>query len=103
MEAAAVPAHAKFLATRIESLTSGVETTTPGSSPLDGHWLSFTVEVASMVPPARRIILWQEGSLVQVIAPNAVESDLYYMYIVTCSASHPGFDEIANFNWEPLA
>lgn len=82
---------------------NGMQNTTSGPSPLDGHWPSIKIHVASRVPSDREISLQQEGTQVQINAPAAARTHLYYIYNVTCDAFQGGTVGTGNYVWEPIS
>ena len=81
----------------------GVQSITDGPGPLDGHWPSLKIHVASRVPSDRKISLKQEGTEVQINAPAPARAHLYYIYNVTCDAFQGGTVGTGNFAWEPIS
>jgi hypothetical protein len=81
----------------------GVQSTTSGPGPLDGHWPSIKIRVSSRVPSDRKISLQQEVTQVQINAPAAARTHLYYIYNVTCDAFQGGTVGTGNFAWEPIS
>jgi hypothetical protein len=49
-----------------------------------GHWPSLTISVAPTIPVDRRISLSAEGTEVQISAPLAARSHLYYTDTIAC-------------------
>jgi hypothetical protein len=92
---------AQFLHTQVDP--NGGQSITAGKSPLDGHWPSIKIHVASRVPIDRKISLQQEGTQVQINAPAAARTHLYYIYNVTCDAFQGGTVGTGNYAWEPIA
>ena len=92
---------ANFFHTQVDP--DGSQSTTPGKSPLDGHWPSIKIHVSSRVPIDRKISLQQEGTQVQISAPAAARIHLYYIYNVTCDAFQGGTVGTGNFAWEPIS
>jgi hypothetical protein len=92
---------AQFLHTQVDP--NGGQSITDGKSPLDGHWPSIKIQVASSVPIDRKIALQQEGTQVQINAPAATHRHLYYIYNVTCNAFQGGTDATGNYAWQPLS
>jgi hypothetical protein len=73
------------------------------SSPLDGHWPSVQIEVASKVPADRKISYRREGTRVLITAPGDARHPLQYLYSVSCSDyTGPGGTGTGNFGWEAL-
>lgn len=92
---------AQFLHTQVDP--NGGQSITAGPSPLDGHWPSIKIHVASRVPIDRKISLQQEGTQVQINAPAAARTHLYYIYNVTCDAFQGGTVGTGNYAWEPIS
>ncbi len=92
---------ANFLHTQVGP--DGTRSTTFGTSPLDGHWPSLKIHVASRVPSDRKLSLQQEGTQVQISAPASARSHLYYIYNVTCDAFQGGTVGTGNSAWEPIS
>jgi hypothetical protein len=92
---------ADFLQTSVGP--DGVQSTTNGSSPLDGHWPSITISVSPSAPLDRRISLLSEGAQVWINGPAAALAHLYYIYTVTCDAVEGGTVGTGNFAWEPIS
>jgi hypothetical protein len=90
---------ATFLQTQMEN---GVQVTSPGKSPLDGHWPSINIHVNSLVPIDRKITLQQEGTQVQINAPASARAHLYYIYNVACDAFQGGTVGTGSFAWEHI-
>ena len=76
---------------------------TPAHSPLDGLWPSITISVAAATPPGRQITLQMEGTQVQINAPPAALTHLFYIYTVACNAFQGGTVGTGNFAWEPIS
>lgn len=70
------------------------------SGPMDGHWPSLHIQVASNIPTDRHISLHRKGLQVIVDAPQNVQ--LVYKFIETCGDPGPG-PAVGNLDWEPLA
>ncbi len=70
------------------------------SSPLDGHWPTISINVASKVPADRTISYYRVGPRVFIDAPRPVE----YLYSVYCSDTNNdgGGTGTGNFGWESL-
>lgn len=70
------------------------------SSPLDGHWPTISIDVASKVPANRMISYHRVGSRVFIDAPQPVQ----YLYSVFCSDynNDQGGTGTGNFGWESL-
>ncbi|MGO8946306.1 MAG: hypothetical protein ACLQUY_01320 [Ktedonobacterales bacterium] len=81
----------------------GEHVTTPGTSPLDGHWPSITIPVSSSTPPDRQITLRQVGTQVEIVAPLLALINLYYNYQIMCSLPQGGSEFDSNAGWEPLS
>jgi hypothetical protein len=92
---------ADFLQTTVGP--DGVQSTTNGPSPLDGHWPSITISVSPSAPLDRRISVLSEGSQVLINGPAAALAHLYYNYTVTCDAIQGGTVGTGNFAWEPIS
>jgi hypothetical protein len=86
-------AQAQFLKTEGEGLTYG-----PG--PLDGHWPSLQIQVASHVPSDRLFSLHLKGSQVFVDAPPNLH--LVYRFIESCVGDGPGID-VGSLTWDPIS
>lgn len=73
------------------------------SSPLDGHWPSIQIEVASKVPSDRTISYHREGTRVFINAPTDAQHQLQYLYSVFCSDyTDQGGTGTGNFGWQAL-
>jgi hypothetical protein len=73
------------------------------SSPLDGHWPSIQIEVASKVPAGRTISYHRDGSRIFVNAPTDARHQLQYLYSVFCSDyTGQGGTGTGNYGWEAL-
>lgn len=81
----------------------GIQTTTNGSSPLDGLWPTLKLQVAAATPPNRQITLQREGTQVRITAPAAAQGRLLYLYTVDCVAFQGGTVGTGNFAWEPIS
>lgn len=94
-------ASARFL----QSVTGpdGSQSITSAHSPLDGLWPSLKVSVDAATPLDRQITLQREGTQVQINAPRAARSHLYYIYTVTCNAFQGGTVGTGNSAWEPIS
>lgn len=70
------------------------------SNPLEGHWPSIQIEVASKVPAGRTISYHRVGPRVFIDAPQPVQ----YLYSVSCSDSNNdgGSTGTGNFGWQAL-
>jgi hypothetical protein len=70
------------------------------ASPLDGHWPTMSIDVASKVPAGRTISYHRVGPRVFIDAPQPVQ----YLYAVSCSDSNNdgGSTGTGNFGWEAL-
>ena len=86
-------AKAKFLKTEDGKIVQA-------SSPLDGHWPSLHVQVASHIPSDRLFSLHLKGSQVLVDASNTVQ--LVYKFIETCVGNGPDLD-VGSIVWEPVS
>jgi hypothetical protein len=65
-------------------------------SPLDGHWPSLQIQVASHIPSDRLFSLHLKGSQVLIDAPPTVH--LVYRFIETC-----GITSVGSPTWEPIS
>ena len=73
------------------------------SSPLDGHWPSMGIDVASKVPGNRTISYHRVGPRVFIDAPSDAQHLVQYLYGVSCSDySGPGGTGSGNFGWQAL-
>ncbi len=86
-------AQAQFLKTEGGGLTYG-------PSPLDGHWPSLQIQVASHVPSDRLFSLHLKGSQVFVDAPPNLH--LVYRFIESCVGDGPSMD-VGSLTWEPIS
>ena len=88
-------AQAQFLKTEGGGLTHG-------PSPLDGHWPSLQIQVASHVPSDRLFSLHLKGSQVFVDAPPNLH--LVYRFIESCVGDGygPGID-VGSLTWDPIS
>lgn len=70
------------------------------SSPLDGHWPTISIDVASKVPAGRTISYHRVGPRVFIDAPQPVQ----YLYAVSCSDynNDGGGTGTGNFGWQAL-
>jgi hypothetical protein len=96
-----VESGARFLRTFTDS--DGIQVTTNGPSPLDGHWPSINLSVAAATPADRQLTVQREGALVRINAPPAALAHLYYIYTVTCNVFSGGYEITGNFAWETIA
>ena len=62
----------------------GVVQVANAPGPLDGHWPTMRVSVASQAPPARLISLQRQGLQVQVVAPPAIRTQLLIWASTSC-------------------
>jgi len=62
----------------------GMERISSGHSPLDGHWPTMHINVATKIPTDRTLSLQQQNSSVIINAPVSVSHNLVYYYVVTC-------------------
>ena len=93
--------EARFLSTK--TIPNQGKSITDGSNPLDGHWPSLDIDVASRVPSNRIITLERTGSKVFVNAPVVVRSHLFYQYAVNCQDFHDaGSTASGNGSWTPV-
>lgn len=73
------------------------------SSPLDGHWPSIQIDVASKVPANRMISYHRVGSRVFIDAPTDARHLLQYLYGVSCSDyTDQGGTGSGNYGWQSL-
>ncbi len=86
-------AQAQFLKTEGGGLTYG-------PSPLDGHWPSLQIQVASHVPSDRLFSLHLKGSQVVVDAPPNLH--LVYRFIESCVGDGPSPD-VGSLTWDPIS
>lgn len=84
-------AQAQFLKTEGEGLTRG-------PSPLDGHWPSLQVQVASHIPSDRLFSLRLKGSQVFVDAPPNLH--LVYRFIESCVGLST---DVGSLTWGPIS
>lgn len=73
-----------------------MQSDTYASSPLDGHWPSLQIQVASHIPSDRLLALHLKGSQVTIDAPSTAQ--LVYRFIESCNSL-----DVGNFTWEPLS
>lgn len=83
----------------------------PIPSPLEGHWPTLRIHVASQIPQDRQLTLHVSAPHVSVDAPAPARPHLQYLYSVSCSnelvigtASGPVADSYGtgNYGWEAL-
>jgi len=86
-------AQAQFLKTEGGGLTRG-------PSPLDGHWPSLQVQVASHIPSDRLFSLRLKGSQVFVDAPPTLH--LVYQFIESCVGAGLSID-VGSLTWDPIS
>jgi len=86
-------AQAQFLKTEGGGLTRG-------PSPLDGHWPSLQVQVASHIPSDRLFSLRLKGSQVFVDAPPNLH--LVYRFIESCVGNGLSPD-VGSLTWDPIS
>jgi hypothetical protein len=84
-------AKAKFLKTEGGKITQA-------PSPLDGHWPSLQIQVASHIPSDRLFSLHLKGSQVLVDAPPALH--LVYRFIETCAGMSI---DVGSISWDPIS
>lgn len=73
------------------------------SSPLDGHWPSMQIDVASKIPANRMISYHRVGSRVFINAPTDAQHLLQYLYGVYCSDyTDQGGTGSGNYGWQAL-
>lgn len=87
--------------------TSGPQPQTPfsrqTSSPLEGHWPSMQIDVASKVPANRMISYHRDGTRVFINAPTDAQHLLQYLYSVSCQdLNDQGSTESGNYGWQAL-
>ena len=93
---------AQFLTTAIDLNNGSI--TTPGSSPLDGHWPSILININSHVPSDRTLSFHRDGSHIFVDALQGTLPHLLYLYSVTCQDfQDQGGTFTGNGIWEPIA
>jgi hypothetical protein len=73
---------------------------TRGPSPLDGHWPSLQVQVASHIPSDHLFSLRLKGSQVFVDAPPTLH--LVYRFIESCVGDGLSTD-VGSLTWDPIA
>jgi len=86
-------AQAQFLKTEGGGITKA-------PSPLDGHWPSLQIQVASPIPSDRLFSLHLKGSQVLVDAPPNLH--LVYQFIESCVGDGPGID-VGSLTWDPIS
>jgi hypothetical protein len=79
----------------------GVQTNSWIPSPLEGHWPSLHILVATTTPWDRRITVQAEGTQVRIGAPAVALPHLYYMYTAVCRSADGEADGTFSF-WEPV-
>lgn len=69
-------------------------------NPLEGHWPSIQIDVASKVPANRMISYHRDGTRVFINAPSPVQ----YLYSVSCSDynNDQGSTGSGNYGWQAL-
>lgn len=73
----------------------------PVKSPLEGHWPTLHIQVASQVPQDRQLTAHVEGTHITVDVPT--QGHLQYLYGVTCTnGPGSGSEETGNYGWQPL-
>ena len=86
----------KMVPLKMVNKPGDIEGFTDGPSPLDGHWPSLHIQVASHVPSDRIFSLHLQGSHVLVDALPAVH--LVYRFTETC-----GITSVGSPTWEPIS
>ncbi|HKV60261.1 MAG TPA: hypothetical protein VJO32_18375 [Ktedonobacteraceae bacterium] len=73
------------------------------SNPLDGHWPSLQIDVASKVPADRIISYHRDGTRVFINAPTDAQHLLQYLYGVSCQdLNDQGSTGSGNYGWQTL-
>ncbi|GHO68172.1 hypothetical protein KSC_070640 [Ktedonobacter sp. SOSP1-52] len=73
----------------------------PVKSPLEGHWPTLHLTVASQVPQNRQLSAHVENTHITVDAP--AQTNLQYLYGVSCTnGPGSGSEETGNYGWQPL-
>ena len=72
-------------------------------NPLEGHWPSTQIDVASKVPANRMISYHRDGSRVFINAPTDAQHLLQYLYSVSCQdLNDQGSTGSGNYGWQAL-
>ncbi|GHO68171.1 hypothetical protein KSC_070630 [Ktedonobacter sp. SOSP1-52] len=96
------------LTTQAGFFTKTQQEAAPIPSPLDGHWPTLRIHVASQVPQDRQLTLHISAPRVSVDAPAPARPHLQYLYSIFCAndrtASSPMGDSYGtgNYGWETL-
>lgn len=73
----------------------------PAKSPLDGHWPTLHLQVASQVPQDRQLTAHLKGNQITVDAP--ANAPLQYLFGVSCTnGPGSGSEYTGNYGWQPL-
>ncbi|GHO77984.1 hypothetical protein KSD_57550 [Ktedonobacter sp. SOSP1-85] len=73
----------------------------PMKSPLEGHWPTLHIHVASQVPQDRQLTAHVMDNSITVDAPTQVH--LQYLFGVSCTnGPGSGSEETGNYGWQPL-
>lgn len=73
------------------------------TSPLEGHWPSLQIDVASKVPANRMISYHRDGTRVFINAPTDAQHLLQYLYSVSCQdLNDQGSTISGNYGWQSL-
>ena len=73
------------------------------TSPLEGHWPSLQIDVASKVPANRMISYHRDGARVFINAPTDAQHLLQYLYGVSCQdLNDQGGTGSGNYGWQTL-